>query len=91
LECVEELRDLKYLKKSHRFEGWVFLRHQVYRKTPTLLDPVDRAISYLWTLLHYRLVNAVTKPISTLCRQNAELLIVKAGDTYSSYLWASKG
>jgi hypothetical protein len=31
-----------------------------------------------------------TKPINTLFRQNAELLIVKAGGTYS-YHWASKG
>jgi hypothetical protein len=30
-----------------------------------------------------------TKPISTLCGQNAELLIVKAGGTYS-YHWALK-
>jgi hypothetical protein len=31
-----------------------------------------------------------TKPINTLCGQNAELLIVKAGGTYS-YHWALKG
>jgi hypothetical protein len=28
-----------------------------------------------------------TKPINTLCRQNEELLIIEAGDTYS-YHWA---
>jgi hypothetical protein len=31
-----------------------------------------------------------TKPINTPCGQNAELLIVKAGGTYS-YHWALKG
>jgi hypothetical protein len=31
-----------------------------------------------------------TKPINTLCGQNAELLIIKAGGTYN-YRWAIKG
>jgi hypothetical protein len=36
---------LKSLKKSQRFEGWIFLRLQVERgNTLILLDPVDRAI-----------------------------------------------
>jgi hypothetical protein len=31
-----------------------------------------------------------TEPIKTLCKQNAELVIVKAGGTYS-YFWSLKG
>jgi hypothetical protein len=49
------------------------------------------------TLHHYKdqLVNAVysenhAKPINTLCGQNSEMLIIKAGGTYSCH-WAFKG
>jgi hypothetical protein len=35
------------LKKSQRFEGWIFLRHQVLREATARLDPVGRDIHRL--------------------------------------------
>jgi hypothetical protein len=46
---LKGLKNIKNLKDSPLFEGWIFLRRRVWNETPVMLDPLDRAIPDLWT------------------------------------------
>jgi hypothetical protein len=85
---------------THCIEGWVGLRAGldtgtrgkiicIYRGSNTPQHHKNKLIKAVWEIITVYSENH-TKPVNTFCRQNAELLIIKAGGT-CGYQWGLKG